>query len=92
MCTKFNETMLKHGFAKPNIKGFMANNAQPIGMLLELFMVVGIDKKHTYLFHWIQSFDRHTKKNQTSYKINIMFYATNTRMQNPLWRLMIFML
>jgi len=28
MWTKFNETMLKHEFPKPNFKGFMADNAQ----------------------------------------------------------------
>ncbi len=28
MWTKLNETMLKHGFPKPNFKGFMANGAE----------------------------------------------------------------
>jgi hypothetical protein len=28
MWTKLNETMMKHGFPKPNLKGFMADNAQ----------------------------------------------------------------
>ncbi len=28
MWTKFNETMLKQKFPKPNFKGFMVNNAQ----------------------------------------------------------------
>jgi hypothetical protein len=27
MWTKFNETMLKHGFSKPNLKGFMVASA-----------------------------------------------------------------
>jgi hypothetical protein len=27
MWTKFNETMLKHEFPKPNFKGFMTDNA-----------------------------------------------------------------
>jgi hypothetical protein len=27
MWTKLNEMMLKHGFAKPNFKGFMVDNA-----------------------------------------------------------------
>jgi hypothetical protein len=28
MWTKFNEKMLKHGFPKPNFKGFMVDSAQ----------------------------------------------------------------
>jgi hypothetical protein len=28
MWTKFNDTMLKNGFPKPNFKGFMVNRAQ----------------------------------------------------------------
>jgi hypothetical protein len=28
MWTKFNETMLKHGFLKPNFKEFMTDSAQ----------------------------------------------------------------
>jgi hypothetical protein len=40
MWTKFNETMLKHRFPKSNFKGFMVNNAQAIGTLSKLFMVL----------------------------------------------------
>ncbi len=57
--TQLNETMLKHGFLKPNFKGFMANNAQ--GNCNVVIIVYGlgdpfvrmVDKNCTYLFHYL---------------------------------------
>jgi len=57
MWTKLNETMLKHGFPKPNFKGFMANNAQTNwNMVIIIYgskdpSVRMVDKEHTCLFH-----------------------------------------
>ncbi len=39
MWKKIDQMMLKFGFANPNFKGFMANNAHPIGMLFGLRIV-----------------------------------------------------
>jgi hypothetical protein len=68
MWTKLSEIMLKQGFPKPNFKGFMTDSAQ--ANWNAIIIVYGskdlsikmVDKKHTYLFHWTQSLDRHTKK------------------------------
>ncbi len=68
MWTKLNEIMLKHGFPKLNFKGFMANNTQANWNTIKIvygfgdLYVMMVDKKCTYLFHWIQLFNRHTKK------------------------------
>ncbi len=59
MWTKFNEIMLKHGFPKPKFKGFMANNTQANWNAIKIvygfgdLYVMMVDKKCTYLFHWI---------------------------------------
>jgi hypothetical protein len=68
MWTKLKETMLKHGFPKPNFKGFMANIIQAnwnvaiivYGSRDPFFRMV--DRERTCLFHWIQSLDKHTKQ------------------------------
>jgi hypothetical protein len=89
MWTKLNEIMLKHGFPKPNFKGFMVNNTQANWNAIKIvygfwdLYVMMVDKECTYLFHWIQSFSRHTRK-LIKPAINTTFYATNIRMQNPL--------
>jgi len=68
MLTKLNEMMLRHEFPKPNFKGFMANNAQANWNTAKFFYGLGdlsmkmVDKEHTCLFHWTQSFDKHTKQ------------------------------
>jgi hypothetical protein len=60
--------MLKHGFPKPNFKGFMADNAQANWNIVRIVYGYGdvfvkiVDKKHTCLFHWSHSFDKHTKQ------------------------------
>jgi hypothetical protein len=51
--------MLKHGFPKPKFKGFMANNTQANWNAIKIvygfgdLYVMMVDKKCTYLFHWI---------------------------------------
>jgi hypothetical protein len=68
MWIKLNETMLKHGFPKSNFKGFMANNTQANWNMVKIIYGSGdpfirtIDKECTYLFHRIQSLDKHTKQ------------------------------
>jgi hypothetical protein len=68
MWTKFNDTMLNHGFLKPNFKGFMANRAQANWNAMRIVyeskdpLVKMINKECICLFHWIQSFDKHIKQ------------------------------
>jgi hypothetical protein len=68
MWTKFNEMMLKHEFPKPNFKGFMVNSTQANWNTIIIVYGLGdpsikmVDKQCTYLFHWIQSFDKHIKQ------------------------------
>jgi hypothetical protein len=67
MWTRLNETILKHGFLKPNFKGFMANSTQANWNVIKIIygsedpFVKMVDKKHTFLFHWSHSLDKHTK-------------------------------
>jgi hypothetical protein len=68
MWTKLNETMLKHGFPKPNLKGFMVNNTQANWNIARIVYGSGdpsirmVDKECTCLFHWIHSLNKHTKQ------------------------------
>jgi hypothetical protein len=68
MWTKFNHTMLKHKYAEPSFKRFMADIMQANWNVDKIVCNSGdsimkmVDKKHTCLFHWIQSFNRHTKQ------------------------------
>jgi tRNA(His) 5'-end guanylyltransferase len=68
MWTKFDEIMLKHGFPKPNFKQFMADNAQTNRNAIKIVYGFGdpyvmmVDKECTYLFHRIQSLNKHIKK------------------------------
>jgi hypothetical protein len=67
MWTKLNQTILKHGFPKPNFKGFMANSAQANWNAIKIVYgsrdpSIRMVEEHTYLFHWIQSLDKHTKR------------------------------
>ncbi len=68
MRTKLNETMLKHEFPKPKFKGFMPDNAQAnwntiriIYGFRDLFVKM-VNKECAYLFHWTQSFNKHSKQ------------------------------
>ncbi len=60
--------MLKHGFPKPNFKGFMVDSAQANYNAIKIVYGYGdvsvkmVDKECTCLFHWIQLLNRHTKK------------------------------
>jgi hypothetical protein len=60
--------MLKHGFAKMNFKGFMADNTHANWNVVKIVYGFGdpfikmVDKECTYLFHWTQLLDRHTKQ------------------------------
>jgi hypothetical protein len=40
--TKFNETMLKHGFPKPNFKIFMVDSAQANWNMVKIVYGVGV--------------------------------------------------
>ncbi len=68
MWPKFNDIMQKHGFPKPNFKGFMVDNTQTNWNVIRIVYGFGdpfvrmVDKDYTFLFHWIQSLNRHTKK------------------------------
>jgi len=68
MWTKLNEMMLKHGFPKPNFKGFMADSAQTNWNVVKIVYGLGdpfvkmVDKECTCLFHWTQSLNKHTKQ------------------------------
>jgi len=68
MWTKLNETMLKHGFWKPNFKGFMADIAQTNWNVVRIVygskdpFVRMVDKECTCSFNWSHSFDKHTKQ------------------------------
>jgi len=68
MWTKLNQTMLKYMFPKSNFQGFMVDNAQANWNVVIIVYGLGdpfirmVDKEHICLFHWIQSFDKHTKQ------------------------------
>jgi hypothetical protein len=68
MWTKLNEMMSKHRFPKPNFKGFMTDNAQANWNTIRIIYGYGdpsikmVDKECTFLFHWTQSLDKHTKQ------------------------------
>jgi hypothetical protein len=57
MWTKFNQIMLKHGYVKPNFKGFMVDNVQANWNVVKIVynssdaIVRMVDKKPTCLFH-----------------------------------------
>ncbi len=59
MWPKFNDIMQKHGFPKPNFKGFMVDNTQANWNVMRIIYGSGdpfmrmIDKEYTCLFHWI---------------------------------------
>jgi hypothetical protein len=59
---------VEHDFPKLNFKGFMVNNTQANWSIVKIVygsrhpFVRMIDKECTCLFHWIQSFDKHTKQ------------------------------
>ncbi len=97
MWTKFNETMLEHGFLKPKFKGFMTNNTQANwwGLFMVLKALLSkwlINNTHVYSIGFNRSIGTPKNWSNLSCKINTMVYANNTRMQNPLWRLTTFML
>jgi len=60
--------MLKHGFAKPNFKGFAADNTHANWNIARIVygsrdpFVMMVDKECTCLFHWIQLLNKHTKQ------------------------------
>jgi len=86
-------------FQNQNLKDSCLIMHKPIGTLLELSMVLG-----TFLSRWLirnvpiysiglnRSINTANNWLNLNCKINTMFYATNTRMQNPLWRSTISML
>jgi hypothetical protein len=99
MWTKLNETMLKQMFPKPNFKGFMIDNTQANWNIIKIIYGYGdpfvrmVNKECTCLFHWIQSFDRHTKnliKPKLQDQHNILCHQYKNA--KSLWRLTISML
>jgi hypothetical protein len=91
MWTKLIEMMLKHRFPKPNFKEFMVDNAQANWNVIKIVYglrdpyVRMVDKEHTYLFHWIESFNKHTEQMiKLSCKMNIRLFAISTTMPHPL--------
>jgi hypothetical protein len=59
--------MTKHGIPEPKFKGFMADNAQANWNAVRVRYGSGDatipmkDQERTYLFHWIQFLEKHTK-------------------------------
>jgi hypothetical protein len=59
--------MAKHGIPEPKFKGFMADSTQANWNAVKVIYGSGDatisikDQKRTYLFHWIQSLEKHTK-------------------------------
>lgn len=57
MWTKFNETMVKHYYRKPNFKGFITDNAQANWNVVRIIYnskdmnMKMVDKNQTFLFH-----------------------------------------
>jgi hypothetical protein len=99
MWTKLNDMMLKHGFPKPNFKGFMVDNAQAnwntiriVYGLRELSTTM-VDKECTCLFHLTQSLNRHIDQ---LIKLELqdchVILCHNTRAQHLLGRLIVSML
>jgi hypothetical protein len=74
----------------------MADNAQTNWNVVKIVYGSGdpsvkmVDKEHTYLFHWTQSFDKHTKQ-LIKLELSTRFFATNIRMPHPLGMLIIIM-
>jgi hypothetical protein len=99
MWTKLNETMLKHGFPKPNLKGLMVENAQANWNIARIVYGLGkpfvrmVDKECTCLFHWSHSLNKHTKQViKPKLKDEHKALCISTRMQNPLGMLTIIVL
>jgi hypothetical protein len=90
--------MLKHKFPKPNFKGFMVDNVKANWNMVKIVygsedpFVKIVDKEQTCLFHYTQSFVKHTKKKSNlSCKMNTRLFATSTRLLHPLGKLIIVM-
>jgi hypothetical protein len=55
-------------FPKSNFKGFIANNAQANWNVVNIvygsgdLSIMMIDKECIFFFHWIQTYNRHTKQ------------------------------
>jgi hypothetical protein len=86
MWIKLNEMMLKHGFPKPNFKGFMVNNTQANWNMVKIVYgsrdpsVRMVGKECTCLFHWIQSLNKHTKQLiNLSYKMNTRLFTISVQ-------------
>jgi hypothetical protein len=62
-----NEVMARHGIPKPKFKGFMADSTQANWNVVKMIYGSGDstipmkDQERTYLFHWAQSLEKHTK-------------------------------
>jgi hypothetical protein len=62
-----NTLMAQHGVDKVNFKGFMADSAQANWNVVRIIYGSGdvsekmVDRERTYLFHWTQSLEKHTK-------------------------------
>jgi hypothetical protein len=62
-----NDVMARHGVPEPKFKGFMADSAQADRIVVRVIYGSGEatipmkDQKRTYLFHWAQSLEKHTK-------------------------------
>jgi len=95
---KLNETMLKHGFPKPNFEGFMVDSAQTNWNMINIIyfwripLLRWLIRNHLFipLNHLINT--SNINRSNLNYKINTRLFATNTRTQHPLGRLIISML
>jgi hypothetical protein len=62
-----NDVMARHGIPKPKFKGFMADSTQANWNVVKMIYGSGDstipmkDQERTYLFHWAQSLEKHTK-------------------------------
>jgi hypothetical protein len=90
--------MLKHGFPKPNFKGFIHDSVQANWNAI-LFMVLGtpqsrwlIKNAHVHSIGINHLINTPNKWLNLSYKMNTRFFATSLRIPHPLGMLIVTML
>jgi hypothetical protein len=91
MWTKFNETMLKHKFPKPNFKGFMDDNPQANWNMIKIVYGFGTLQlgwliRSAFVYSIRLNHSINTPKNllDLSCKMSTRFFTTSTRMPQPL--------
>jgi hypothetical protein len=83
-----NAVLARHGIPEPKFKGFMVDSTQANWNTIRVIYGSGNaaipmkDQERTFLFHWTQSLEKHTKADIRAdlYKINTDFCVSSTRM------------